>query len=894
MVIVTGTKGKPGSLRRTLSSIGQSIKQTFKKQEGAVVTTTPSGQPVIVSGTPSSVGTQTVTTRAPSFSGGGGGGISRPGVTQVTEPKPTPTQIREVGRVDTTKLTPQTQSQIRQIKLREDLQRRRSVEVFDPRTGTFERRVVDPRLAKGTREVISTRLPTEEEKLRIEKREKDILTIPISKLQKNVKEVKSLQSQLTKISEKNIVNNEWVGSESDLKKFNKLVDKFNKIDKTIKAGIGKGRFARQVDISQFDFEKKPISATSRVLEVTAGSVLGGVGETLGKVQEKVEKIPTVKIERTIQPFELKVSKPEIGRKVGEVIGETGVGLGKFAIPVAGGLFFGAEVGEFGVDVGKTIKSGEKLTREQKIEGAILGAVVLTGGAVKGARIIKRGNILRAEKELIELGKQPIRFLEVIEKPSGKVSLVGFQKLSKLERRIDVSGKLKKTEKGFEFLPEAKGTSITLGKVKGKIGEKRIIEISKFETGSRSISKQIEKSGELTLSKDISVSTFEPKISTFALFGKGKKGIRSAEKQLKENIIRGGDVIKDISGTLTLMKGRKVGLTLGKDSLGLTLLREIKPQKQFGIKIIGGKKTPLSKTFGEEVKLIEKPRIDIKRIKEGLEKPRLIIPKAEIGTIKKPKVFGDAEQIEKSKDISFIKLEPIGRDSIIQKSVIEQKPTTLQKIEESQLEIQKEKTKLSFSTGSILKEKQDTEQKQKPFLTGVQKPVIKEVVKEKTKQRLKETLQFKQLLKQKITQKQKSELKEKIKSIIPLIFPSGDVKTKKTVKLKREVFEAFGRRFGGDVSLGKFKTKEKAKRELKEFLFETLGASGFIEKEGVKLKAEETSLLKEKEFRKGLLSDFLIVEKKEKRLKKGTQEVPEIQFFKAKGKGSKKAPSIFGL
>jgi len=63
----------------------------------------------------------------------------------------------------------------------------------------------------------------------------------------------------------------------------------------------------------------------------------------------------------------------------------------------------------------------------------------------------------------------------------------------------------------------------------------------------------------------------------------------------------------------------------------------------------------------------------------------------------------------------------------------------------------------------------------------------------------------------------------------------------------------------------------------------------------KVKAIETGLLKKPSFRKSRISPFLVVERKEKRLKKGTLEVPEIMFFKKKGKGKKsKKRNLFGL
>jgi len=270
-------------------------------------------------------------------------------------------------------------------------------EVFNIQTGMFETTRDDPGLAKGTIQVISTRLPTAEEKIIIEKREKNILTIPTVTLQKDIKEAGDLQTKLTGLSEKNIKDEKWVGSEKDLKEYNRLIDKYNKIDKTIKAGIGEGIFARDIPITQFE-DMRP----SGVLRATGGSILGGVGEVVGGLQEKIERVTPTKV---FQPLGfVDIDKKELGRKAGEFIGETAIGFATFPI----------EVVEFGVIAGKTIKSGEKFTKEQKIEGAILAGVILTAGAIKFAPQIKT----ITKKGVATIGKKGKEFVEFEKKLLG--------------------------------------------------------------------------------------------------------------------------------------------------------------------------------------------------------------------------------------------------------------------------------------------------------------------------------------------------------------------------------------------------------------------------------------------------------------------------------------------
>lgn len=86
---------------------------------------------------------------------------------------------------------------------------------------------------------------------------------------------------------------------------------------------------------------------------------------------------------------------------------------------------------------------------------------------------------------------------------------------------------------------------------------------------------------------------------------------------------------------------------------------------------------------------------------------------------------------------------------------------------------------------------------------------------------------------------------------------------------KELFSAFALKFGKPFKIGDFAEKPKASKELGKFLIKTLSASGFITKGGKKLKAEETGLLDYFEFRKSKASPFLVVEKKSKRLRKGT-------------------------
>ena len=99
------------------------------------------------------------------------------------------------------------------------------------------------------------------------------------------------------------------------------------------------------------------------------------------------------------------------------------------------------------------------------------------------------------------------------------------------------------------------------------------------------------------------------------------------------------------------------------------------------------------------------------------------------------------------------------------------------------------------------------------------------------------------------------------------------------------------KFGEKKSIGKG-TKKATTTKLSKYLTKELSASGFITKGGEKIKATETGLLGKDSFRKSRVSEFLVVEKKAKRLRKGGTG-KTIQVFRS-GKTPKKRTNLFGL
>lgn len=93
------------------------------------------------------------------------------------------------------------------------------------------------------------------------------------------------------------------------------------------------------------------------------------------------------------------------------------------------------------------------------------------------------------------------------------------------------------------------------------------------------------------------------------------------------------------------------------------------------------------------------------------------------------------------------------------------------------------------------------------------------------------------------------------------------------------FEAFGKRFGKDLSLGKFGTKKEAEGKITSFLKNTLGASAFLEQGGKKVSSQTLSLMQSPEFRQSKKDISRIIQVEKYRLQKADAQTKEINLFK---------------
>jgi len=330
--------------------------------------------------------------------------------------------------------------------------------------------------------------------------------------------------------------------------------------------------------------------------------------------------------------------------------------------------------------------------------------------------------------------------------------------------------------------------------------------------------------------------------------------------------------KDVSKAFARARGR-IDTISGK----YILLPPVeKGAKEIGKIYVGGKKTLLSSTFKlEEVQAL-------KYIPKEPPKPKITKPTLEIPTQELPLMVGGT-------GLKDIKYAGAGLYEQVETTI---SPTSLSPITSyATLDTTKDRdvvlTDLSTRTRTEFKPAVSLDLKTKSIVIPIERviPKLKERVVERVKevQKIKQAPRLASLLKTAQAQVPREILKprEVIKPKIPpktptpkipkiLIIPPKSSLTKRLAKkIEEDGFEAVGFRFGKEVSLGKAETQTKSEKLLSDFLKKTLGASGYISKDKVKLKASELKTFGMGEFRVGKRSEFLVVERKSKRLRKST-------------------------
>lgn len=213
-----------------------------------------------------------------------------------------------------------------------------------------------------------------------------------------------------------------------------------------------------------------------------------------------------------------------------------------------------------------------------------------------------------------------------------------------------------------------------------------------------------------------------------------------------------------------------------------------------------------------------------------------------------------------------------------KQYIKEKPSSIDVYIPKEYKLNPKLYKKDYTNTSITKVVERVKQREelKPILDVKQTQEFIQPTKEISK--IKQQIQLqRQIQRQRLAQIQRARQVSKpmkpSKLIIPFKLKEAMTRVKAIAKERPEVFEVFGKRFGEEVKLGIFPTKPKAEKKLKE---------------------KELELLKKKGFRPSKISEFLVVEKKEKRLRKKTTG-RDIQYFrKTPMRGRRKGKSLFGI
>lgn len=303
-----------------------------------------------------------------------------------------------------------------------------------------------------------------------------------------------------------------------------------------------------------------------------------------------------------------------------------------------------------------------------------------------------------------------------------------------------------------------------------------------------------------------------------------------------------------------------------------------------------KKTPWSRTFpkqeqvAEEVTKIIPPSV-IPKVKTP--KPTTVVSEIKPSVVEdfapRPAVaesqFAGTGQYELTSGGISPQMNMIQDKSFVQKINFDNKIDV--KVKQVQLQQPKMFGKLDIQRRELLMSPEISQE-----FIDAQKRIIRQQKKsgQQLKQRQKqksETKQVQELLQQQI-QKVRQESRRKKESrrrFFPIPLPDKTPSVKKLIsKVKKGEFTPIAVLKGQEVGLGTFRTKRQAEQALGKTLKTTLGASGFIEKSGVRLKAK--SLLLGSEFTPSKVDPFKITEKKSKRLRKGTTG-KSIQYFRKK-------------
>lgn len=561
----------------------------------------------------------------------------------------------------------------------------------------------------------------------------------------------------------------------------------------------------------------------------------------------------------------------------------------------------------------TSEEKQELIKISKGEIGLSSAFLLGAGALKGGQIAKRGLTAEQITKVSEARVKQFRTQELTKDGKNIFSRVTqvtpekFEKTSRLDKILGIEPEITFGKKFGTIIVETPqevtkvGETFTLLTKKvskatpERLSEEQIrlvLKDAKFTPTTKLTqvipgpSKQVIK-GDLVISK-APVLSFE--------FGKvtGRKAtidldrLRKTTKldELTSIVKRQRQIIPErqvfTAGTIgqevKIMSGRKVG----KPSKEKTVILEFIDPKESGVKSFegGGKKSSqefLQKLYEQQVQLpksrVKKPK-PTKQITETIVKDITPTVSPQISARTFPAI--SQEQVTVS-DIGPLSME-IGMqpqlegprlDIISDVKLDTQQKTDIKLIQQPQLKTQARQI-IDIKPDVKIDAKADT------------KIDTKLQIKLKTKQQIKQITDS--ILQPQIDRPKPRPPRDP--RINKPKKPLGSMKSETVREAEKvlDIFKVFVTKKGKEVELGEFGTIEKAKKELRKELKGTLRAGGFVTEKGKKVKIDLGF-----GFRQSKIDPLKVVELKQRRLKKGTQETKEIQFFRKK---SKKKRRIF--
>jgi len=488
-------------------------------------------------------------------------------------------------------------------------------ETYDPTTGMFQTVAAIPQLESGTIQVLDSRLPTTLEQEKIDKFQSNILTANIDQLKRDQARY---NSAISKIPESGI-------RDVDIQRLQNLGANLREVDGQIEIRpptIGVGAFGAQRDISEFDFNRRPISAGSKVLTASLGETVGGLKQRQLQFFG-VEKVKPLPIAQKVLGTDITITPEQYGSSVAKAT-EITADVGKYAIPYVGTALFAAEVGELGLDIAKTKKEVGYITTEQKREALITGAVLVTGGLLKGGQIILKNlpkakyadltkskykkllQSIEGDKVLLEKGN--VKWVSFERMTDGRVVLVGRQSSGGFSKEIKFVGKLDKTNpKRIVLRGEGdytlEGTKFFSKGKKGQPKQFKFLETGKYEAASEGkvipieelgVNLRLPGGGKLNIKKDIGGEEWLSKLS-------------------EEEILK-GILSKPSSG-----KYKQFGIGITEPTSSTFSVFQIKPRtfkqiKRLELKV--GKQFKENVFFGGEITKDVAVK-DVTKIKEGI-------------------------------------------------------------------------------------------------------------------------------------------------------------------------------------------------------------------------------------------------------------------------------------